>query len=114
MPDDAPTAKASGGMSPTIRPAPSSRSDRVSLAARVTRSLWNDAGAADAVGLVERQPVHLHDAGVALERAVGHLALDRQVEEPARRGGPDADAGFGRLARMALMTSMDRDACPNP
>ena len=29
-------------MSPTISPAPSSRSDRVSLAARVTRSLWNE------------------------------------------------------------------------
>jgi hypothetical protein len=30
-------------MSPTINPAPSSRNDRVSLAARVTRSLWNAA-----------------------------------------------------------------------
>ena len=56
-------------------------------------------GAADAVGLVERQPVHLHHAGVALERAVGHLALDREVEEPARGRRADADPHFGTFGQ---------------
>ena len=56
-------------------------------------------GAADAVGLVERQPVHLHDAGVAFEGAVRHLALDREVEEPARRRRADADPHFGTFGQ---------------
>ena len=39
----------------------------------------------------------LHDAGVAFERAVGDLALDGEVEQPARRRRADADARFGTL-----------------
>ncbi len=39
----------------------------------------------------------LHDAGIALERRVGDLALDRQVEQPPWRGRPDTDPGFGPL-----------------
>ena len=70
--------------------------------------------ATDAVGLVERQRVDLHDAGVGLQRAEGDLAFDRQVEQPSRRRGADADPGFGPAARMALMTSIEREAWPNP
>ena len=54
-------------------------------------------GAADRVGLVQRQRVDLDDAGVAFERAEGDLAFDGQVEQPARRGRADADARFGTL-----------------
>ena len=56
-------------------------------------------GAADRVRLIERQRVDLHDAGVAFQRAVSDLALDAQVEQPPRRRGADADAGFRALGK---------------
>ena len=39
------------------------------------------------------------DWEVELERAEGDLALDREVEEPSRSGGPHADARFGALGQ---------------
>ena len=95
MPAAPPTANASGGMSPTMMPAPSSREH-----ARFARGARDEIavegrGAADGVRFVERQRVNLHDARVGLERAEGDLAFDRQVEQPPRRGRADADARLG-------------------
>jgi hypothetical protein len=53
--------------------------------------------AADAVGFVEREGVELHDACVALERAEGDLAFDREVEEPSRSRRAHTDPRLGTL-----------------
>ena len=84
-------------MSPTISPAPSSRSDRVSLAARDQIAV-EGGGAPDAVRFIQRQRVRLNDAGVTFERAVVTF-LDGQVEQPARCRRADADARFGTLGQ---------------
>ena len=43
------------------------------------------------------QRVGLHDAGVALERAIGDFPLDGQVEQPSGSGGSHAYPRFGTL-----------------
>ena len=114
MPAEAPTANASGGMSPTIRPAPSSRSTRVSLAARVTRSLWN----ADARRMLSASSsVSASTCTTPVSHSsVLKATLPLTVRSNSQRGA-DVRTPMrvsGRLARMALMTSIEREAWPNP
>jgi hypothetical protein len=81
----------------------------------VTRSLWNEEARRIESASSSVSAIDLHDARVGFERAEGDLALDGEIEEPSRRRGADADASLrGVLARIALMTSMERAAWPKP
>ena len=55
--------------------------------------------AANGIGLVERERIDLHDAGVAFERAEGDLPLDGEIEEPAWSRGADTDSCFRPLGQ---------------
>ena len=97
-----------------MRPAPSSRSARVSLAARVTRSLWKaaarrmlSASSSDSPSTCTTPVSHsrvLYATLPLTDRSKSQRGAD--VRTPIRTSG--------RLARMALMTSIEREACPNP
>ena len=114
MPADAPTENASGGMSPTMSPASSSRSTRVSLAARLTRSVWNaQARRIESASSSVRLSLCTTPVSVSMLlkwirpltiRSKSHRGAD--VRTPMRVSG--------RLASTALMTSTMREAWPYP
>ena len=66
--------------------------------------------APDAVRFIERQRVRLDDAGITLQRAV--LTFPLTVRSNSQRGADvrTPTRVSGRWARMALMTSMEREA----
>ena len=110
IPAAAPTAKASGGISPTINPAPSSRSERVSLAARVTRSLWND-DARRMLSASSSVSASICTTPVSVS-SVLKVTLPLTVRSNSHRGAAVRTPMrvSGRRASMALMTSIVRDA----
>ncbi len=110
MPAAPPTAKASGGMSPTISPAPSSRRTRVSLAARVTKSLWN-AHARLIESASSRFSASICTTPVSHSRAL-YETFPLTVRSKSQRGAEVRTPMrvSGRRARMALITSIDREA----
>ncbi len=97
-------------MSPTIRPAPSSRSERVSLAARVTRSLWNDE-ARRMLSASSSVSASTCTTPVSVS-SVLKVTLPLTVRSNSQRGAAVRTPMrvSGRLTRMALMTSIEREA----
>ena len=68
------------------------RSDNVKLLRMCQRGGWS----------VETTIADLYDPGVAFECAVRHLALHRQVEEPARSGGANPYPDFRTLGEQSV------------